>query len=309
STVLRRNASTNPALSVDDAGWHGDDGTGAAGARAAVSGFDRAYGFTVTAAADTVKINTGTVVLGQKQTWTLSASVSCSAADSLYVYAHFNDADGTYLGWVRNSSITVAADTVTRVAITAVAPTGAASGYLQAYFKDTAVGDVASMTMFLAEQADAAGEYFDGASSGASWEGTAGASASTLTGSALGLSFPLDFGSSGAANVMYLPNAGTADVLPLFTFASPVDQPVLTNLDNGARLEYLNSVGAGQTLTIDCKTKRVLLNGVSRRVDMGRADFDAFAVPANGVLRVAFGTLMYAISGAHVDATYRPGWW
>ncbi|MGH3096941.1 MAG: hypothetical protein ACRDMV_13200, partial [Streptosporangiales bacterium] len=42
STVLRRNASTNPALSVDDAGWHGDDGTGAAGARAAVSGFDRA---------------------------------------------------------------------------------------------------------------------------------------------------------------------------------------------------------------------------------------------------------------------------
>jgi hypothetical protein len=124
-----------------------------------------------------------------------------------------------------------------------------------------------------------------------------------------GLTFPLDFGGGAADTFMYLDNPGTADTQPTFTFARPVNQPVLSNPDNGARLEYLGSVGTGQTLVIDTQAKTVLLNGVSRRTEMGRADWGGFAVPHEGVLRCALGTSSYPIAGAHVEATYRNGWW
>jgi hypothetical protein len=108
---------------------------------------------------------------------------------------------------------------------------------------------------------------------------------------------------------MYLHNPGTADTQPTFTFTRPVNQPVLSNPDNGARLEYLGSVGTGQTLVIDTQAKTVLLNGVSRRTQMGRADFEGFAVPALGTLKVAMGTTAYPVPGAHVEAAWRSGYW
>lgn len=124
-----------------------------------------------------------------------------------------------------------------------------------------------------------------------------------------GLEFPLSFGTGSSPTMLYLPNNGTADTAPMFRFLTPVAEPVLINAANGGRLEYLGDVAAGQQLTIDTATKAVLLSGVSRRARMGRADFDAFDVPAEGVLRVQFGSLDYPTDGAQVEATWREGWW
>lgn len=119
----------------------------------------------------------------------------------------------------------------------------------------------------------------------------------------------LSFGNTPNPSVLYMGNAGTADVLPTFQFNRPVSLPVLSNGANGGRLEYLGDVAAGQTLTFDCKNRRVLLSGISRRNKMGRCDFESFAVPARGTLRVFFGSLTYPTSGAHVDATWQEGYW
>lgn len=122
-----------------------------------------------------------------------------------------------------------------------------------------------------------------------------------------GLTFPLDFGSTNSPSVMYLHNGGTAAVRPRFVIANPVPQPVLTAPDGG-RLEFSGDVGAGDRFTINCATKRVLLNGVSRRNDMVRADFASFEIPAGGSIRVAFGSKGYPTAGARCEAFWFKGY-
>ncbi|EGJ76177.1 hypothetical protein STTU_3388 [Streptomyces sp. Tu6071] len=80
------------------------------------------------------------------------------------------------------------------------------------------------------------------------------------------LSWPLDWGSSGAAGSLTALNDGSAAVRPLVEFHGPVQRPSLTRLSDGRQLQYGIALGAGDVLTVDTQAGTVLLNGTASRL-------------------------------------------
>lgn len=77
------------------------------------------------------------------------------------------------------------------------------------------------------------------------------------------LTFPLNFGLALGATpgVVTVPNTGKASYFPRFRIDGPVTNPVVTLAETGDQIRVAGSVVAGQWLDIDCRQRRVLLNG------------------------------------------------
>ncbi|WP_320784697.1 phage distal tail protein [Streptomyces sp. CRN 30] len=94
------------------------------------------------------------------------------------------------------------------------------------------------------------------AEAGLVWEDAAGS----------GLSWPLDWGGTGAAGSIAAVNAGGAAVRPVVEFRGPVQRPSLTRLSDGRQLQYDLALGPGDLLTVDTEAGTVLLNGTASRI-------------------------------------------
>lgn len=205
--ATRHNACINPALDNDATGWGGETTP----TRQAVTGFDRPFA---------AQYTTGTFLR------TAGGAVTPGLSYALSVYVRpsnaFSAGGNIYIEWrdVANgvisfsqSTYTLTSGIVSRASFAATAPSGAATAAL---ILDGAnyVVTLLDATMALVEQTAALDDYFDGNSSGGSWDGTPGNSPSTLTDAAVVTASGPAGGSwlragSGAVSVSNRP-AGTA---------------------------------------------------------------------------------------------------
>jgi hypothetical protein len=130
-----------------------------------------------------------------------------------------------------------------------------------------------------------------------------------------GLEYPLGdpggalyYGALGTLGRVTLTNEGTADTWPVFEVSGTlVDGFQLRRIDTGDVLQYDRVVPAGTTVTIDCRTGAVLIDGVSDgSTYLTRDDF--FSVPARGSCEVQFSAVSTG-TDAMLTARFRSGWW
>jgi hypothetical protein len=244
--ATRHNLCLNPALGVDVSSWGG----GSTPARTDVSGLDfgRSWAARYTAGSflSTAATQSGAIVAGL--TYTLSVyyrPTSFAASGTLYV--EWINAGGGGFGYP-NVPFSGGAATISRASITEVAPVGAVGARI---ILDGINFGVSAMdaTMVLIEQSATLEDYFDGDSPNASWDGTAGLSASTLSDAApvTGTSDvslpPMDAAGSGTARTSGLSAAG----LPAFTSAAT--GTATTSGTATADLPALESTGTGTAKT------------------------------------------------------------
>lgn len=182
--VTRHNACTNPALTVNATGWGGASVPVRADVTAETFGRQFAARYTTGSFAQTpVGAVTGA------QTYTLSAFVRPDGAASggNACYIEWKNAAGS--ASYTSGAYSWTGSAITRATITGAAPADAVTASL---ITDIPGGRTVDVTMALIEQVGAADTYFDGATPGATWDGTAGNSASTL-GGAPAFSDPLAF--------------------------------------------------------------------------------------------------------------------
>lgn len=74
----------------------------------------------------------------------------------------------------------------------------------------------------------------------------------------------LDWGGGGSTGDIVAVNSGGAAAHPVIEITGPVQTPSLRSLTTGRVLEYDLAVGAGETLTVDTRSGRVLLAGADR---------------------------------------------
>ncbi|MER7212455.1 hypothetical protein ABT340_35830 [Streptosporangium sp. NPDC000239] len=175
--ATRRNLCTNPALSVDATGWGG----GAAPTRTAVTGFVRPWAAEYASGtfASSAATSTGAVTVGATYTVSAYARSNTFQVNSGSIYIEWINGSGTGFGYPA-ASWSAPFNTVTRISVTAVAPEGAVAArvIIDGINFPISPGD---FTAVLIEEAGTLDAYFDGDSAGASWDGTAGLSSSTLT--------------------------------------------------------------------------------------------------------------------------------
>jgi hypothetical protein len=133
-----------------------------------------------------------------------------------------------------------------------------------------------------------------------------------------GLEYPLGSGGSGGAlyygavgslGRLTLTNAGTADVYPLFTVVGQFDTGfTISCLTTGDVLEYDRVVPAGTSVSIDCRTGEVLIDGVSDASTYLTRD-DLFRVPAMGFVEVQLNPNSTSSGVTTMTVTQRDGWW
>ncbi|GGH93715.1 phage tail domain-containing protein [Arthrobacter liuii] len=82
-----------------------------------------------------------------------------------------------------------------------------------------------------------------------------------------GMTFPatfdLKFGASAGGNIQ-LNNTGSYQTAPYFTITGPVSYPIITNQTTGQQIKLNIVIGQGDTLTVDCQSGTVTLNGANR---------------------------------------------
>ncbi|MDX3101748.1 hypothetical protein [Nonomuraea angiospora] len=173
--ATRHNLCPNPALANSNTGWGGGetpvrtDGTG--------QGFPRTW---------VARYSTSTFMWGP----TGAASAGLAYTFSTYVRPTNFSVGGTLaIQWLDSGLSEVSESTVafptaptgvaTRVSITGTAPVGSVWARILAFGEDYS-GNPCNFSAVLYEQVAALDTYFDGASPGASWDGTVGESTSTL---------------------------------------------------------------------------------------------------------------------------------
>jgi hypothetical protein len=177
---LRRNLSPNPALATTTAGNATNWTSSPAGytRQTGVTGMDRTTGFGGSGAIDTVTSPRFSAVAGS--VYMASVQVKTGASNSFKIMINWysgTTASGSFI-----SATTTTAFTVNGTARCEIgpftAPTGAGAGYVRVIDLDATT---VTLTALLVEQTNASGNtYFDGGTTGASWEGTAGNSTSVL---------------------------------------------------------------------------------------------------------------------------------
>ena len=105
-------------------------------------------------------------------------------------------------------------------------------------------------------------------------------------GLAFPFSFNLGFGSATSSSV-YATNDGNMDSYPIFTFAGPLTAPTITNITTGEIFSTASAILSGQTLTVNCADKTVLLGSTSRYSDVSSTSSFWSLVP--GINEVKFG--------------------
>ncbi|MEV8637768.1 hypothetical protein AB0395_39590 [Streptosporangium sp. NPDC051023] len=176
--ATRRNLCLNPALDVDTTGWGG----GSTPTRVTVSGFDRTNAAEYTTSGSycsTAATATNAVTVGATYTLSAYARANVFNVNSGALYVEWINAGGGGFGYP-SAGFTLTANTVTRLSITATAPSGAVACRLILDSINFSINP-ADFTMVLIEESAALGTYFDGNTANAVWDGTAGLSSSTLT--------------------------------------------------------------------------------------------------------------------------------
>lgn len=174
----RHNLCINPCLTNDNAGWGG----GAAPTRTTVSGFGRttAARYEAGTFASTPATNVGGITEGQTYTVSLYLRTASFNVGGGAIYIEWINGAGGGFGYP-SASFTLTAGVVGRASVTATAPTGAVAARAIVDGINYTI-NITHMTMVLIEQAVSLQDYFDGDSPGASWDGSAGNSSSTLPG-------------------------------------------------------------------------------------------------------------------------------
>lgn len=185
--TARRNLVTNPSFAVDLTGWSAyNAGSGLARVQPVTPssvGGGFALQVTSTAAGNVGASHTISGVVAGLY-YTASAYVWPSVARDVRVYMEWRDGAGATLATNYATTTAVPAGAWTRVQINRVAPANAVTLIVSAVAMAGAVNDTLLVDAALVEQTalDAvAGDYFDGASPGAAWDGTPGNSSSRLT--------------------------------------------------------------------------------------------------------------------------------
>ena len=118
--------------------------------------------------------------------------------------------------------------------------------------------------------------------------------------------WPATWSAAVTSGVIRLANDGSQPSSVLWRIDGPITDPYLIDIDTGAALRTTLTLQAGQWLTIDTATHRVLANGdpnASRRDRLYGEWFDA----RPGTQQVQFGGSSPG-PGALLTATYRPTW-
>lgn len=170
--ATRNNRCTNPALANNNTGWGG----ASTPVRTAVTGFDRGFA---------ARYTTGSFIRSQSG----AASPGVTYIVSLYLrLATFAGSGSFYIEWqdiggdpldYTTGSWSATANVVTRASVSGTAPGGTVFAAVVLDGENFA-SNAADFTMALIEQGAVLQAYFDGDSPGATWDGTAGNSASTL---------------------------------------------------------------------------------------------------------------------------------
>lgn len=79
--------------------------------------------------------------------------------------------------------------------------------------------------------------------------------------------YPYSYGSTGAAGTVTATNAGAAPTYPQLRVDGPVANPSIEQTNVGASLQFTGTLMAGDYLTIDTRTRAVVLNGSTPRRD------------------------------------------
>lgn len=177
--ALRRNLAPNPACKTTTTGnatnW---TSTPAGYARqTGVTGMDRTTGFGGTGAIDPITTPRFAAVAGQQYVASIQAKTGASNTFKILLNWYTGTASGTFVSNTATTSFTV--NGVARCEVGPfTAPVGAGGGYLRIIEVDSTT---ATFTAELVEQTSSTGNtYFDGDTTGASWEGTSGNSTSAL---------------------------------------------------------------------------------------------------------------------------------
>lgn len=194
---IRRNLSPNPALKTTTAGNATSWTSSPAGyaRQTGVTGMDRTTGFGGSGAIDVVTSPRFEAVAGSQ--YMASVQVKTGGSNTFKVMINWysgTPASGTFLSGTATTSFTVNGTQRCEIG-PFTAPTGAGAGYLRIIELDATT---VTLTAVLVEQTSSSGNsYFDGDTTGASWEGTSGNSTSAV----LTASDPWAFADSGAKTV------------------------------------------------------------------------------------------------------------
>jgi hypothetical protein len=86
------------------------------------------------------------------------------------------------------------------------------------------------------------------------------------SGRAYPLVHPRVYGALSPAGFANINNPGDTSSLPIITFIGPVTNPVLTRADgSGERLALNLTIGAGESVVVDCAARSVTYGGQTRR--------------------------------------------
>jgi len=113
--------------------------------------------------------------------------------------------------------------------------------------------------------------------------------------------------SSGTKTTWTHANVGTAQAVKMkVTLTGPLSNPVLWNKSNDVWLQYLGSLGIGDTLVIDTKAFTALLNGVNRisAIRHGGDPYWMVLGPGNNSLELETGTV-----GGSAKVEYYPAFY
>ncbi|MEU1736466.1 hypothetical protein [Streptosporangium sp. NPDC020145] len=162
-------------MSVDASGWGGGTLT-----RVSVTGFERstAAQYTAGSFASTAATDTGAIVEGLPFTVAVAVRSNVFPVHSGTIYIEWLTSGGSGFGYP-SAPFTLTAGVVSRVSVTATAPSGAVAcrGILDGINFSVTPADI---TETLIEQTSSLLDYFDGDSASAVWDGVPGLSSSTL---------------------------------------------------------------------------------------------------------------------------------
>jgi hypothetical protein len=169
--VARHNLCVNPCLTNDVSGWGG----GSTPTLTAVSGFGRPNAARYTSGTFLMSA-TGAVTAGL--TYTLSTYVRSTNNSSGTLYIEWTN--GTGGKSYTTTAYSLVAGTVTRLSISGTAAAGIVTAGILLDGVNYSL-NTTDVTMVLVEPVGTLDTYFDGGSPGATWDGTPGNSASTLS--------------------------------------------------------------------------------------------------------------------------------
>lgn len=209
-TSTYQNLAKNPSLSVNATDWFKSASVSHATASRVSDGAGGFVWRTVWTGTDAGTVPIGglgfgsVAAVGAGSIYSASQQVNPSHATKLQLVLQWVNSSGTAISTTLGGIVAVGANVKSTLTVSGVAPAGATqlTVYAQSVGVSWVSGDTLDQTNILIVQISAVPTYFDGATALAAWDGTAGASTSTITGVATGT-----LSLSGSTNAAYIDNA------------------------------------------------------------------------------------------------------